>query len=366
SEYYTVVLFGGVLGSVYSLLQFVAAPLWGALSDRIGRRPVLLVTVAGVTFSYVLWFFAGSFSLLVAARVLGGFMAGNLSVATAAVADVTDAQNRSKGMGLLGAAFGVGFLVGPSLGGGLSLLRLDELLPSLPGINPFSGAALVACGLSAINLLRVALRFHETRRGDGPKQARSVNPLRLFRPTGVPGVSLTNVVYFLYTTAFAGMEFTLTFLARDRFGYSSLKNALMFVYVGFLVALVQGGVVRRLTPRYGEKRVTLAGIVLIGPGLVSIGAATTEVLLYGGLLLLAVGSALATPTLTALASLYAPEHRQGELLGVFRSLGSLARAIAPLLAASLYWRFGSALPYYFGALMLVVPLALATRLPSRN
>lgn len=365
-EYYTVVLFGGVLGSLYSVLQFIAAPLWGALSDRVGRRPVLLVTVSGVTLSYALWFFAGSFALLVIARVLGGLMAGNLSVATAAVADVTDEKSRAKGMGMLGAAFGVGFILGPTLGGVLSLVRVDVVLASVPGVNPFSGAALGAFLLSALNLLWVLRKLPETKRTRERTQRRPLNPVRLFAPSDIPGVSRTNLVYFVFLVAFAGMEFTLTFLAHDRFAYTALQNAFMFVYVGFILALVQGGVVRRVAPRFGEKRLALAGIALLVPALALIGFAPSEGVLYGGLFLLATGSALATPSLTALVSLYAPDDRQGEALGTFRSLGSLARAVAPLIAASLYWRYGSALPYYVGALLLLVPLALGFTLPKMS
>lgn len=363
-EYYTVVLFGGLLGSIYSLLQFIAAPIWGAVSDRVGRRPVLLITIAGVTLSYALWFFAGSFSLLVVARVLGGLMAGNLSVATAAVADLTDESNRAKGMGMIGAAFGVGFILGPSLGGLLSLVRVDELLSSVPGVNPFSGAALGAFLLSALNLVWVFRKLPETKHTSERTVQRRINPVRLFAPSDIPGVSRTNVVYFVFLVAFAGMEFTLTFLAHDRFGYSSLQNALMFVYVGLILAVVQGGVVRRVAPRFGEKRLALAGITILIPSLTLIGFAPSEGVLYAGLFLLAVGSALTTPSLTALVSLYAPNERQGEALGTFRSLGSLARAVAPLVAASMYWRYGSALPYYACAGLLLLPLALGFTLPK--
>lgn len=363
-EYYTVVLFGGVLGSIYSLLQFIAAPLWGALSDRVGRRPVLVVTVAGVTLSYLLWFFAGTFSLLVIARVLGGLMAGNLSVATAAVADLTDEKNRAKGMGMIGAAFGVGFILGPSLGGVLSLIRIDEMLPSLPGVNPFSGAALGAFVLSAINFVWVAVKLPETKRTSEPTVQRRINPVRLLSTRDLPGVDRTNVVYFIFLIAFAGMEFTLTFLAHDRFAYTSLDNALMFVYMGFILIVVQGGVVRQLAPRVGEKRLAIVGIGLLIPALALIGFAPGRGVFYLALFLLAVGSALATPSLTALVSLYAPAHRQGEALGNFRSLGALARAVAPLIAASLYWHYGSALPYYASALLLLAPLGIAFTLPK--
>ena len=142
-----VALFGGVLGSLYSLLQFLFAPVWGIVSDRIGRRPVLLLTIAGIAVSYVLWFFSGSFTLLLISRLIGGIMSGNISAATAAIADVTTAKNRAKGMGMVGAAFGLGFIMGPAIGGSLSLADLTEMAPSLQrfGVNPFSMAAGAAC-----------------------------------------------------------------------------------------------------------------------------------------------------------------------------------------------------------------------------
>jgi MFS family permease len=366
-SYYTVVLFGGVLGSLYSALQFIAAPIWGAISDRVGRRKVLVITVAGITLSYALWFVAGSFMLLVASRFLGGAMAGNLSVATAAVADVTDEKNRSKGMGMLGAAFGIGFILGPTLGGVLSLIHLENTLSFVPGVNPFSGAAAGAMLLSAINLVWIIRRFPETKRpAKGGEPARTFNLIKLFAPTPYPCVNRTNALYFVFIAAFAGMEFTLTFLARDRFQYTSLQNGLLFVYVGFIVAFIQGGVVRRVAPRFGEIKVTLFGLVLIVPGLVLVGLAQSQAMLYAGLGLLSAGSAFATPTLTALVSIYAPDDRQGEILGTFRSLGSLGRAVAPLLAAFAYWRYGSEWPYFGAAALLIIPILIAFTLPHRS
>lgn len=366
AEFYTIVLFGGVLGSLYSVLQFLAAPMWGSLSDRIGRRKVLVFTVAGTALSYLLWFFAGSFSLLLLARLFGGMMAGNLSVATAAISDVTEAKDRAKGMGMIGAAFGLGFIFGPALGGLLSTVDLSKTL-ALPGVNPFSMAALAALVLAVINFVWVLLRFGETldegRRGKA-RSGRSINPVKLFKPMPFPGVTTTNLVYFLFLLGFAGMEFTLVFLARDRFGYTPLENTYLFLFTGVLIALVQGGVVRRLAPALGEKKLTLAGLLILEPGLVLVGLASSSAMLYGGLALLATGSALATPGLSALVSLYAPDERQGEALGVFRSLGSLARAIGPLVAAFLYWKLGSKAPYLGGALLMVLPVVLGMTLPA--
>jgi MFS family permease len=209
------VLFGGVLGSLYSMLQFVAAPVWGRLSDRHGRRPILLLTIAGTGLSYLLWAFSGSLLMLVVSRLLGGAMAGNLSVATAAIADVTGRSERSRGMALIGVAFGLGFIVGPAIGGFASLLDLSRSFPGLAdyGVNPFSFPALVAALLAGANLLWVALRVHETlppeRRSAPP--ASGLNPLARIRMGGDGPVRRVLLVYFVFLLVFSGMEFTLTF-----------------------------------------------------------------------------------------------------------------------------------------------------------
>ncbi|MDP7640610.1 MAG: MFS transporter, partial [Candidatus Hydrogenedentes bacterium] len=193
SDIAVIVLFGGVLSSLYSMLQFLFAPILGSLSDRYGRRPVLLVSVTGILVSYALWFFAGSFALLILARTLGGIMSGNVSTASAVVADVTSARNRSKGMAVVGVAFGLGFILGPAIGGFSAALNLTERWPELArlGVNPFSFPALVALALSAVNLAFVYARFPETRPGSTAKNrvTRSINPLILFRTDAYPGVT---------------------------------------------------------------------------------------------------------------------------------------------------------------------------------
>jgi MFS family permease len=367
SAFLTTVLFGGVLGSLYALLQFFFAPLWGRISDRVGRRRILMITTLGTSVAYVVWVFAGSFVLLVLSRFVGGVMGGNISVANAAVADVTTAETRAKGMGMLGAAFGLGFILGPSLGGGLSLLDLRTVL-DLPGINPFSAPALGAFVLALINFVWIVRKFEETlddeHRGQARNDRRPYNPFAAMTRIDLPGVNRINLVFFIYTLAFTGMEFTLTFLARDRFDYSAAKNALLFIYVGFIIAAVQGGVVRKVAPRYGERKVSMAGLLLIVPGLAIVGQSTSELAMYFGLGMLSFGSALTTPSLTALVSLYTPGGRQGEVLGVFRSLGSLARAIGPIIACFVYWRFGSGWPYTGAAVLILVPIALSFALPA--
>lgn len=354
---YTETLFGGVLGSIYSLLQFLFAPLWGHASDRVGRRPVLLLTIGGLALSYLLWVVSGSFVLFIVSRLVAGLMSGNIAAATAAVADVTAPEERAKGMGFIGAAFGLGFILGPALGGTLSLVDLSQgPLGSIPGINPFSAAALGAFVLSSWNLIWVFWKFKEPLTvGESERPRRPVNPLKLFAARDLPGVNRVNATNFIFLVAFAGMEFTLTFLARDRFGYTGAQLALLFVFSGVIVAAVQGGLVRQLAPRLGEKRLVLMGLLLVAPGLTITGLSGALWQLYAGLALLSVGSGLAMPSLSAWVSLLTTDDRQGEILGIFRSLGALSRAVGPVIACLAYWKFGPKWPY-LGAL---IPVAIA-------
>jgi MFS family permease len=370
SDWAVVTLFGGVLGSLYSLLQFLFAPVWGALSDRHGRRPVLLITLTGTTLSYLVWIMAGNFALLIVARLVGGIMAGNLSTASAAIADTHSGSERAKGMGMMGAGIGLGFVIGPAIGGLLARWSggLDWAAHSSFGLNPFSGCAAVALGLSLLNLVWAARRFPETlppeKRGVSEVRASARHPFRTLTTIDRPGVRATSVAYFVYFAAFGAMEFTLVFLAHERLGFDERDNALMFVFIGLTIAVVQGGLVRRLAPRHGERRLAALGMALTVPGFVLVGSAECVPMLYGGLACLAVGSAFVMPCMSALVSRYSPAERQGLAMGVFRSLGSLARAIGPIAGGLLYWKLGGYGPYYVGAAVAVIPLWMALRLPA--
>ena len=362
-----VALFGGILGSLYSLLQFVFAPLWGALSDRIGRRPTLLVTLVGTVGGYVLWIFAGSFALLVVSRIIGGIMAGNISTATAVVADTTRAEERAKGMGIVGMAIGLGFILGPVICV-VALLFQPERSAWQSGLalNPYSAPAAAACVLSVVNLVLVAARLRESlppeERGR-VEGGRVFNPFRRLLELKVAGLQRTNLVYFCYMSAFSGMEFTLTFLAADRFDFEPRDITWMFVFIGVVLALVQGGMVRRVVPRWGERRTAMVGLSCVVPGLLLVGFATTVLVTYAGLFFMALGSGLVMPSLSSLVSRYSPPAQQGIALGTFRAFGALSRAIGPAVGGILYWRFGSHAPYAIGAATLVVPVLLAWKLP---
>jgi hypothetical protein len=268
-------------------------------------------------------------------------------------------------------SIGLGFILGPVVCmTALALAPAADLGGSSwrggLALNPFSAPAAASAALAAINLAWIALRFRETlppeRRGESA-HARVLNPFAQARRLAFPGLARTNWVTFLFYAAFSGMEFTLTFLASERLGYGVRDNVKLFVFAGLVIALVQGGLVRRLVPRLGERAVARLGLALLIPGFAGIGAAHSAMLLYGGLFLMAVGSALAMPSLSSLASRYAPSDRQGLALGTNRSLGSLARALGPLASSLLYWRLGSGASYWIGALLLLWPLGLCFTLP---
>jgi len=369
TNFSSIVLFGGALGAIYSLLQFVAAPIWGGISDKIGRRPVLIISVFGLFLSYVLWFFSGSFTVLILARFIGGIMGGNISTATAVVADVTQKENRAKGMATIGIAFALGFIIGPAMGGILSMVNLLDYYPWLAkyGVNPFSMPAALAGILALYNVKNLIQKFEETlpeeKRGKD-KGERTANIFKLFKPLPYPGINLINIGHFLFLMAFSGMEFTLTFLAAERLNYTSMDNAYMFIFIGFVIAFVQGGVVRRKAHSVGEKKMATWGLISIIPGLLFIAFAQSSLLIYVGLFFLAVGSSMAIPCLTSLVSLYTPVEKQGQSIGVFRSLGALSRVIGPIVASLVYWKYSSAMPYLVGSAFLIIPILMTAKLPD--
>lgn len=363
-EFLVAVLFGGLLGSLYSVLQFFASPIWGRLSDRHGRRPILLITTAGTALAYLLWIFAGSFWVLILSRVLGGIMAGNLAVATAAVADLTESRKRSSGMALIGVAFGLGFILGPAIGGLGSLVDLGvDVGNTAPlALTPFSFPALLAFLLAVANVVWVWRAFPETH----PVQEReaSSKSIPLFRfGSRIPDVQRTLKVYFVFIFAFSGMEFTLTFLALERLLYEPHQMSLMFLFIGLILALTQGYLIRRYGHRFGERNFATLGLFSGVLSMICLAVSQETFLFYTGLALLGFGVGCASPSMSALVSLYAPAKSQGAELGAFRSTGALGRALGPIFGALIFWWMGSGSAYLAGAGLLFVAAIFSLLLP---
>lgn len=372
-ELATGALFGGLIGSIYALMQFVFSPVWGARSDRVGRRPVLLLTVAGNVISYLLLVFSGSFIVFLLSRIFAGIMGGNLAVAVASVADVTTRENRAKGMGVVGAAFGLGFLTGPAIGGLTSGFNLLTHHPSLAawGLHPFSVPAAIGLGLCLLNLVWIGARFSETlppaKRGAGVT-LRERNPLRALLTLPDRAIRRANVVGFLLTFGFSFFETLITFFMADRFGYTPRDLVSIFVFNGTVSIFTQGVLVRRFVPRMGEKRAATMGLGLVALGMLgiglSVGLARSVPLLFVALTCCSVGSGFANVGLQSLISLYAAADEQGKVTGIFRSLGFLARACSPAVAGVLFFQLGGTSAFALAAALLCVPFAISTALPQ--
>ncbi|HVS03388.1 MAG TPA: MFS transporter [Thermoanaerobaculia bacterium] len=337
----------GALFACYSLAQAFCAPLLGRLSDRWGRRPVLLVAIAVNVLALLLFAGARSFLALFLARTLSGVAAANFSIAQAYVADVTSPNERVKGLGMVGAALGMGFVLGPGLGGLLSMI--GQVAVPL-------GAAVLAAG----NLLLVAGWLPESL----PGHRRSA-----FR--GAPWLSLRALVtlqrplpgllglFFVVLFAFSTMEATLALYCEARFGFGVAETSVLLVLVGLVIAGVQGGLVGRLVPRFGERGLVVAGIVAMAGGLLLMPLAPLVPLLAVPLGLLAVGSGIHQPALLGLVSQLASEEAQGRTLGLSRSMGALARTAGPLWGGWTFQTLGPAWPFWTAGVVMAGALAWA-------
>ena len=352
-----------LLASVYSLMQFLFVPVWGRVSDRVGRRPVLLWSIAGTALAMaglglgLAW--GGSIAWLFAARIFGGIATANLGTASAYIADITKPEDRAKGMGLIGVAFGLGFILGPGVGGALAKIPVG----GHHGVVP----CFVAAGLSVVNLAWVALGVAESlppeRRADAPK--RSLVPLNvhaLRAAFSLPGVGLAIAVNFLVVLSFTNLDQTFTFFCGDLFGIDERGTGYVLAFIGVVAALAQGGLVRPLSRRVDEVILMRAGVFLQAiafGGFVVAGALRVAPLLYASGAVLALGNGLTQPTTSAFISRRAPASSQGATLGTNQSFASLARTFGPALGGWLYGALGATAPYAAASLGMVGALALA-------
>lgn len=309
----------GLLVASYSAMQFVLAPLWGRASDRFGRRPVLLIGLAGSVASYLVFAWADSLALLLLSRILDGGSGATINVAQAYLADETTPEKRTKAMGVVGAAFGLGFIVGPILGG-----ITASIGTTLPG--------LVAAAITAANLVMAWLLLPESVR-------RVATPGVPETPLAWRGLAPPVTVLFLATLAFSVMYVVFPLYGEARFGASRSTVGYWFAFVGLATAIVQGGLLGRLVARFGEAGVARLGALLMAVGFVLVPpageAAAPGALFYGALTLLGAGFGMAGPSMIGLASRRAAATVQGRTLGVTQSASSLARIVGPIVAGAM-------------------------------
>lgn len=341
----------GALMFVYSFMQIFSAPLWGNLSDRFGRRPVLLTTILGQALCFLVAAFAPTYGLLLVSRLMAGLFAGNISTAQAYMSDVTPPEERAKGMGLIGAAFGLGFIFGPAIGG--ILISHGAHWPSLVA----GGIGLANFILSSV-ILKESLTDLEARKKNRHRWSLSTlndilqNP-RLFIPM---------ITFFLSTMAFVQLEVTFGLFVLDKFSFSEKEAGLLLATLGVLMAIVQGGLIGRLNRIYSEKILVFCGLSLNFLGLAGLALSPSFAWFMASLILLALGYALTNPSLSSLVSKASPAGQRGAYLGVYQSSSGVARILAPLSAGVAYDRQMN-LPFLVGAGFLLIAGLLWQRLP---
>ena len=343
-----------LLMASYSIAQFFGAPIWGQISDRYGRRPVMLASIAGTALCLAGFAAAPSLPFLFLFRALGGLFAANISTAQAVVADVTTEKDRARGMGLIGAAFGVGFSIGPWVGGELSRFGL-------------AAPIWLAAGLSLLNLAWAYARLPETRRvGAGPAPRRTLDPRSWLVGLGHPLVGLCVLLTFCVTFAFSMMETTFGLVAEHAWKLDPVGVGRMFLLIGVVGIVIQGGAIGALVKRFGEARLVVVGLccTVVGFSLLAASTRPEAAAFEGparwlGCLFTATGSSLTNPSLSSLISQGVSSNEQGAILGANQSLAALARASAPTVGGLLYrdWFLGGA--FAGGAFLMLSALMLA-------
>jgi multidrug resistance protein len=335
----------GLLGTVFSLMQFVVAPLMGRLSDRIGRRPVIVYGLLASSIAYIALALADSLALIFVARIVGGIAGGNIPTAQAYIADITTPENRAKGMGLVGAAFGLGFVFGPAIGGVLTR---------------FGAAAPMWCAaaLCLLNFVAALFLLPESRHGSSTTPALGRLDL-LQRAQRHPGLVRLLLVYFLVSAAFSGFEATFALFTERRFGFTAETIGYVFAFIGLILATVNGVLVGRVVPRLGERRMVPLALGAIAAGLLLIPIAPSVLALFAVCGTIALGMGFNNPALTSMVSRLSDPAEQGGMLGLAQSLAALGRIAGPAWGGFLFDRLGMTVPYVSAGSIMVLALLLA-------
>lgn len=353
----------GFLASSFALMQFVFAPVLGALSDRFGRRPVLLIALFGFGVNYLILAWAPTLAWLFVARILSGIMGASFTTAHAYIADISTRHNRAANFGLAGAAFGLGFIFGPALGG-----LLGHLGPRVPFL--VSAAIVLLNWLYGLLILPESLPAERRR----PVSLREANPLGgmalLARYPLVAGLAVT---FVLVSLAQRGMESIWVLYTHYRYGWEELHNGLALALVGLMGALVQGGLVRRVVPRLGERRAILIGIAIATAAYVLYGLAFHPAMLLATILLGSLG-AIGPPAIQSLVAGTVSPREQGATQGALTSLMSMTAIVAPLIATQLFSACTGddavvelpGIPFLAGALFMAISIPLLLRTFRRN
>ncbi len=340
----------GALSSLYASAQLFAGPVLGALSDRYGRRPVLLICLLGTSFGYLMLGLADSLPLIFLAVLIDGLTGGNLTTAYAYIADVTNSENRARGMGMVGAAFGLGLMAGPALGGLLS--RYGLYVPAFTA--------------SAIALGNVVFGFFVLPESL-PLEKREIKPVsEMFKWTKYfvglfkqMDIQKLLIAMFLLNLAFAGLQSNFPLYSNHRFHWTPTQNSFFYLYVGVCAVFIQGFLFGKLQPRFGERKLIVFGLTSMAIGLAGMALVRESWMLFPAVTIVALGTGMSIPSLTALVSLRVSEGEQGRLMGGTQTLLSLTNIFGPMLAGISFEVIAFSAPYWLGSVFSLIALGVA-------
>lgn len=357
----------GLLMSVYSFMQFLFAPFWGRLSDRIGRRPILIFCLLGEAISYILFAHSRDLHMLFVARAMAGFFGASISTASAYISDITPPNERSKGMALIGVAFGLGFVFGPAIGG--TLTEIGNQISAEPFFNT-SFAAYFVSGICAFTALFGYFKLEESLKEKNKNQERKSRFLIIFEKLQIPNVNMLIIIFFLLSFAMSSMEATLILFMGDKFQWGIKEVSYGFGYIGLIMIFSQGFLVRKLIPKLGERTVLFYGIISFSTGLGIIGIAESISTMALAMTLLALGNGLSNPSVLGSISLLTDSSEQGGTLGVTQSLSSLGRILGPALGGFLFNNISKTSPFLFssslGFFAFIILIAIYTKIPTKG
>ncbi len=338
----------GSVVAIFSLMQFIFNPILGKLSDRIGRRPVIIVSLIFTAVSYIIFSFANSFLVLLFSRMLAGLGGSNIGVAQAYIADITDQSERSKGMGLIGAAFGLGFVFGPLMGG----LLADY---------GYAVAGFSAAGFSSLAIIFAFFFLPESlkdRSKDKKIKLKFFDLAFAWKVLKTPVVGLLIIIFFIIVFSMANIYGTFALLGYKVYHFTDRDNGMLFGILGLVGAIVQGGLIRSLSKRVKDKTLLFVGtfLMMVGLGLLPYGGNFLGIAIVAGVL--AVGTGILQPTILSMVSKYSPEDQQGGILGLNQSIASLARVLGPLWGGFSFQYMGYGSPFLTGAIFTFITLVI--------
>lgn len=343
-----------LLFSCYSLMQFLFAPFWGSLSDRIGRRPILLLSIGGSCLSYLWCGLATSLWMLFASRLLAGFMGGTIVTAQAYISDITTPENRTKGMGMIGASLGLGFTLGPAIGGLLAGSNPEQVNYQLP--------LLAASGLSLCGFIFAWFALPKSMKLSSNRESKPVSVsnrlLGLLQILQAPLINVLIGIFFLVVLGLLGAQTTLALWLERKFSWGPAQTGYLLMFCGVLATILQGGMIGILNKKFGEVNLLVSGICFVGMGLFLIPFSATLVLLLGAMSLLTVGECLSKTALRSLLSQLVKSNETGKILGIAQSASSLAAIIGPGLGGLAFAAMGKDYPFFNGSILILIAIIL--------